>query len=177
MTPRATFRIGLVVSDIVVTSHTARAIRAHLGFVNVVACRAFGVALSDGHISEAVEPWQLGDFVTSRAGSSGRHRATMRLVTGHALTMSFWALRQLLIVTAPARDHAHRLMRRALVTSLTAGVPEVAARQANLSNVTSSTQGAIAEPAQVEPVWLVAPRTDRLARMKRALRPGLFVAL
>ena len=104
MAARAALGIGLVVGDVLVTGHAGCAIGVYLGFVNVVAGLAFGVAFALGLRWNAMKPRQLGDLVTAAALGLRRHGAAMRFVTSRALPMSFRTLGELLIVTGPAGD-------------------------------------------------------------------------
>lgn len=127
MAARATFRVGLVIGDILVTGHAGCAVGAHLDLVNVVAGCALGVAFPLRNIPQAVQTWQLGDFVTAGAAGLRRYRASMGLVASHALPMTCRAVGELFLVAAYAGDNSGRLMHRPLVAPFATGMAQIAA--------------------------------------------------
>ena len=120
MAAGAALGVGLVVGDVLVTGHAGCAIGVYLGFVNVVAGLAFGVAFALRLGRDAMKPRQLGDFVTATAPGLRRHRSAMRLVTSRALPMSFRTLGELVVVAGPTGDHAGGLVSCPLVTRVAA---------------------------------------------------------
>ena len=120
MAAGAALRVGFVIADVFVAGHTGCAVGAYRGFVNAVACRAFAVALALGLRGNAMEPWQLGDFVAAGATGLRRHGATMRFMAGHALAMPLRALGELVLVTASTGHDARGLVDASFVTAVTA---------------------------------------------------------
>lgn len=123
MAARAAFCVRLVIRDAFVTGHAGCAIGSHLGFVNVVACRALAVAVALRCIGDPVKTGQLGDFVTATAAGLGRYRAAVRFVTTRAVLMTLRAPRDLFVVTAPTGHGPRELVSRSLVTSLAGRMP------------------------------------------------------
>ena len=119
----AALRVGFMIGDVFVAGHAGRAVGAYGGFVNAVACRAFCVALDLQFGGNAMKPWQLVGRVTAGATGLRRHRATMRFVTGHALTMPLRAVRELFVVAACTSDHVGGLVDASLVTGFATRMP------------------------------------------------------
>jgi hypothetical protein len=123
----AAFRVGFVIADVFVAGHARCAVGAYLGFVNAVACRAFRVALALRLRWNAMKACELANRVTAGASGLRRHRATMRLVTGHALAMPLWALGELFVVTAAAAHHIGELVDAPLVARFATRMPKISA--------------------------------------------------
>jgi len=123
----AALRVGFVIGDVFVAGHAGRTVGAYRGFVNAVACRAFGMALDLQFGGNAMKPWQLVGRVTAGAAGLRRHRATMRFVTGHALAMPLGALGELVFVTAAAGHHVGELVNASFVAGFTTRMPQISA--------------------------------------------------
>lgn len=177
MAARAAFRVGLMIGNILVTGHTVCAACAYPRVVNLVASRAFRMALALRDVCDSVKPRQLSHFVTGVALGLRRDRAAMRLVTSRAVPVSCRALRELLVVAGAACDDPSGFMGRPLVARFAAGMAQIPASQTNLQRVTSPAHRPFAEPAQVKSVGLVASRARKLACVKRSLRRGFLVAV
>ena len=129
MAAGAYFGVRFVVGYVGVALHARRAIGAYLCPVDVVAGTAFEVTLACWVTWSAVEAGQLVHLMASRAAGLRGYRASMRLVARQALAMPFWALGQLLFMTARAGSQSGGLVDSPLVTGLAAGMPEVRAGQ------------------------------------------------
>jgi hypothetical protein len=119
----AALRVGFVIGDVFVAGHAGRAVGAYCGFVNAVACSALAVALALGLGRNAMKPWELANRVTAGATGLRRHRATMRFVTGHALTMPLGAVRELFVVAASTSHHVGGLVNASFVARFTTRMP------------------------------------------------------
>ena len=169
MAARASLRVGFVVGDILVAVHAGCTVGPHLGLVNVVAGRAFGMPFAPRLVRNAMQPWQLVDLVTAAATGLGCHHAAVRLMTSHALPMPLRTPGELLVVTASTGDDASGLVSAPFVTGFAASMTQIATGETNLKRVTSAAQRPVAEPGQVESVRLMAGSIRKLARVKRGL--------
>ena len=125
MAAGADLGVGLVVCDVGVAIHARGAVGTHLYTVNVVARSALEMTLVLWVTRNPMKPGELPAFVTAAARRLCGYPATVRLVTGHALSMPFRALGQLFLVAARARHHATEHVGRSLMTGPAAGMAKI----------------------------------------------------
>ena len=123
MASRADLGIGLVIGDVLMAGHAVCTAGANLQFVNVVTSHALGVALTDRHVGQAVQPGELRNLVASCATGLSRDRAAMRLVARGALTVAGRASRELLLMTAAAAENCSGLVHGSLMAARAARMP------------------------------------------------------
>lgn len=116
MAAGADLGVWLVVGDVGVAIHAGSAVGAHSCPVNIVAGGALEMTLVSWVARNSMKPGELLAFVTAAARRPGGYGPAVRLVTGHAFPMPFWALGQLLLVTARTGHHAGELVRRSFMT-------------------------------------------------------------
>lgn len=177
MAARADFRVGLVIGDILMTVHAARAVGANLDLVNVVAGGALGMAFAQRDIGQLVQPRQQPDLVTTGAAGLWGYRSAMRFVTGHAFAMPCGTLGELFLVAACAGEHSRRLVHGPCMATTAARMAQIAASLANLSHVASAADSAFAQLAEVEAMRLMTTRAQCLPCVKCGLRASFFVAV
>ena len=125
MAAGADFRLRLVVRYIRVTVHARGAVGADLRAMNVVAGGALEMTLVLRVAGNPMKAGELPAFVAAAACRPRGNRPAVRLVTGGALPMPFWAPSQLFLVTARTLHHTGELVCCPFVARFTAGMAEI----------------------------------------------------